>query len=750
MTISLSVRRSFLVEPTPVGTEREAGKLGLRATGHVNCQPGVVLIVQRKANLEQPLKHQPQAGPSMVNDRDLAPDIQPTVWTTSSPGPRGLEVPRNSFGVPHHGFVACDRGGAWDVWAPRASCVELVLVSGADRRTVPMQPAGRGWFHHRALEVEEGQRYWFRLDGGREFPDPASRWQPDGVHAASAICNSSNFAWTDAAWRGIPRADLVIYELHVGTFTPEGTFDAIVPRLSALKELGVTCLELMPVAQFPGHRGWGYDGVYPFAVQQSYGGPYALQRLVDACHAHEMAILLDVVYNHMGPEGSYLSQFGPYFSDRYRTAWGSALNVDGAGSDAVRAFILDNVSFWLRDFHFDGLRLDAIHAILDSSAVHLLREIQQVAEEQAAARRREVHVIAESNLNDVRLLQPPEKGGYGLAAQWSDDFHHCVHTLLTGENEGYYVDFGDPAQLVKALTQTFVYDGGYSPFRDRRHGAPAGDLPGDRFVISVQNHDQIGNRACGERLGTLLAPAPQRLAAGTLLLAPHIPLLFMGEEYGETRPFPYFCDFGDEGLRRAVRLGRRQEFADFDWPDRLPDPMEKSTFESAVLGWNWETKEHQAGLRRWYQDLLKARRLWPPLRDWVHRTATWHSVPHSRFGEDGTTRDQSVATASGVGQTATVNQSGVLELVRHHPANAEMPQLLAIFNFSDQNQRLARTPERGMPWHLAISSEWPRYGGRRHDRTWEPEGWLRFDWQVFPFEVLVFVGGAGRDTWKLF
>lgn len=485
-----------------------------------------------------------------------------------------------------------------------------------------MCAAVQGYSTFAAEGIAVGQRYAFSLDGSRDLPDPASRWQPGGVHAPSAVWDPAGFRWSDGVWRGIPREDLVIYELHVGTFTPQGIFAAILPRLETLRHLGITAIELMPVAQFPGHRNWGYDGVYWNAVQNSYGGPLGLQRLVDACHASGIAVFLDVIYNHLGPEGNYLGEFGPYLTDRYHTPWGRALNYDDRGCDEVREFVLENVRQWIRDFHIDGLRLDAVHAIVDTSPRHILADIKQTADEEAEKRGWPVHIIAESNLNDVKLLLPPERGGYGLDAQWNDDFHHAVHTLLTGERDGYYADFDSSAvQLVKAFNDTFVYDGQYSPFRGRRHGAPAGNLSGDRFIVSIQTHDQVGNRARGERLSALVQPAKLRLAAALLLLSPHVPLLFMGEEYGEERPFPFFCDFGVPQLQEAVRRGRREEFAEFAWSGEIPDPQDERTFLSAKLTWTWPELSWQAGLRRLYRDLLIARRTWPALHDFRHRTA---------------------------------------------------------------------------------------------------------------------------------
>jgi maltooligosyltrehalose trehalohydrolase len=456
----------------------------------------------------------------------------------------------------------------------------------------------------------------------------------------------------------------------------------------------------MPIAQFPGDRNWGYDGVHPFAVQNTYGGPHGFQRLVDACHRVGLAVILDVVYNHLGPEGNYLREFGPYFTDEYRTPWGTAVNFDERGSDGVRAFFLENVRHWVRDYHVDGLRLDAIHAIYDLSPRHILREIKEIADEEAARQDRCVHIIAESDLNDVRLINPTDQGGYGLDAQWSDDFHHCVHTLLTGERTGYYADFGTPAQLVKALNQTFVYDGCYSPSRDRRHGAPAGEHPGDRFVTHIQNHDQIGNRAMGDRFGTLLSPGQQRLAAGLLLLAPHIPLLFMGEEYGETRPFPFFCSFLDPQLIEAVRIGRRREFESFAWVDEIPDPQAVTTFASARLSWSWPTGTWHAGLRMLYQDLLASRARWPALKDFTRRQA----------------------------ELVDPQEEAVLRLSRGGSPDGPENWLVAYFNLSGQEQ--PRPVEEFTHAPPLLDSEEPRYGGSRAAGDTRPV-LLPYEFQVF-------------------
>lgn len=512
----------------------------------------------------------------------------------------------------------------WRVWAPQIMQVDLVLLDGTGRasQTHRMAIHKYGFFACRLDHIAVGQRYGYRLNGGPIRPDPASVSQPEGVHLPSAVWRATDFEWTDQRWRGRPLQDLTIYELHVGTFTPEGTFSAIIPRLDDLQDLGINTIELMPVAQFPGTRGWGYDGVDWFAVQNSYGGPSGLLQLVDACHARGIGVILDVIYNHFGPEGNYFGEYGPVYSSRHHTPWGAAINYDGPSCHPVRDFVLDNVRQWIRDFHIDGLRLDAVHAIYDESPTHILAEIKQAADEEAERICQKVCVIAESNLNDVRLLDERARNGYGLDAQWSDDFHHCVHSLLTGELDGYYADFHSPAeQLVKALNDVFVHDGCYSSFRGRNHGAPVGEHSGERFIVNIQTHDQVGNRARGDRFGTLLSPAKRRLAAGLLLLAPHVPMLFMGEEYGETRHFPFFCDFGDEALQEAVRRGRRAEFSKFDWDGELPDPNAAATFESAILNWNWPAGSDAGGLRNLYRTLLSLRRTHPALRNFTRRDA---------------------------------------------------------------------------------------------------------------------------------
>jgi len=465
--------------------------------------------------------------------------------------------------------------------------------------------------------VRPGDDYAYRLNDGPERPDPASQWQPYGVHGASRVVDQGTFEWTDHSWTGIEMADYVIYELHVGTFTPEGTFDAVIPRLSALRELGISAIELMPVGQFPGERNWGYDGVEMYAPQNSYGGPEALKRLVNAAHAHDLAVVLDVVYNHVGPEGNYLAEFAPYFTDVYRTPWGSAVNYDGPDSDEVRRFVIENACYWIGDFHIDALRLDAIHGIFDFQARHVLAELTARVHALAGELGRKVKVIAESDLNDPRLLRPVERGGYAMDAQWSDDFHHAVHVALTGERAGYYEGFahyGDIQAIADALARRFVFQGQYAPHRRRRHGAPAWDISADHFIISIQNHDQVGNRATGDRLGALVPPDALRLAAALLLLSPYVPMLFMGEEYGETSPFLYFVSHEDRDLAEAVRRGRREEFRSFGWTGEVPDPLSPETFARSRIHFRLGSEGEHARLRAMYRELLAIRREEPALR----------------------------------------------------------------------------------------------------------------------------------------
>lgn len=496
------------------------------------------------------------------------------------------------------------------VWAPNVAAVSVHLT-GANR-LVPMQPTACG-YHEATIEgVSPGDLYFYRLTPEIERADPASRFQPEGVHGPSQVIDGS-FRWDEKGWAGRPLKDYIIYELHVGTFTPAGTFEAIVAYLEYLIQLGVTAVELMPVAQFPGGRNWGYDGVFPFAVQNSYGGPQGLKNLVNACHQRDLAVVLDVVYNHLGPEGNYIADFGPYFTDRYKTPWGSALNFDGPHSDEVRNYFIQNALYWFGEFHIDALRLDAVHAILDCSPVTFLEDLAVATQRAAAQMQRELFLIAESADNNARLVRRQEDGGYGLAAQWNDDFHHCLRTLLTGERSGYYEDYGEFRQLVKAYREGFAYSGEYSRFRQRRHGSSSRDIPAERFVVFAQNHDQVGNRMLGDRLSQTASFEDLKLAAGLVLLSPYIPLLFMGEEYAESTSFPYFVSHSDPQLIEAVRHGRQEEFAAFHWQGEMPNPQDGRTFLRSKLNHELRNADHHMVLLKFYRELIGLRKKLPGL-----------------------------------------------------------------------------------------------------------------------------------------
>lgn len=497
------------------------------------------------------------------------------------------------------------------VWAPHVERVALKLV--APRADVlPMQPRDRGYFELTAEGIGPGTRYFYRLAEQRDRPDPASRFQPDGVHGPSAVIDPQ-FDWTDEHWRGIPLHQYISYELHVGTFSPEGTFDGAIAHLDDLRDLGVTAVELMPVAQFPGGRNWGYDGVQPFAVQNTYGGPDGLRRFVDAAHQRQLAVVLDVVYNHVGPEGNYLAEFGPYFTDRHHTPWGRAINYDDRSSDEVRRFFIENALAWIAAFHIDALRLDAVHAIFDVSARPVLRELADAVRLEGERQNRRVYTIAESNLNDARLIAPKELGGYGIDGQWCDDLHHAVRTTLVDERGGYYADFHGFDHLVKAYRDGFVHDGDYSEYRGRRHGNPVRHVAPFRLVVCSQNHDQVGNRLFGERLTELVSFDQLKLAAGLILLSPYQPLLFMGEEYGETAPFQFFISHGDPELVEAVRRGRKEEFARFRWQQEPPDPQAEQTFLRCKLNHALRHGGRHRALWAFYQRLIELRKTESPL-----------------------------------------------------------------------------------------------------------------------------------------
>jgi len=592
----------------------------------------------------------------------------------------------NQWQLQRGATVIQNEGVRFSVWAPRASRVRVRLTS-EDEGEYELARQDNGVFELVVPDAAAGAEYGFVLDDGDKLiPDPVSRFQPHGVHGPSSVVDPNAFRWTDAGWRGVAMRDLVIYELHVGTFTTESTFRAVIPFLRGLRrELGVTAIEIMPVAQFPGARNWGYDGVELYAVQNTYGGPDGLKELVNAAHAEGLGVILDVVYNHLGPEGNYLPLYGPYFTDKYKTPWGPALNYDDADSDEVRRYIVDNALYWVAEYHVDGLRLDAVHGIFDFSATHLLQEIAEAVHDEAEQLGRQVLVIGESDLNDPKLIRPIEQFGYGLDGQWSDDFHHAVHALLTEETLGYYADFGRVDKVAASLREPFVYGGAFSQHRRRRHGGSSEGLPREKFVVAIQNHDQVGNRASGDRLSTILEPDQLRLAAALLLLSPYVPVLFMGEEYGETNPFQYFVSHGDRDLVEAV-----------------PDPQSEETFRRSMLDRSRAAEPEHAAIFALYRDLLTLREEEQMLRP------------------DGA-------------DISLEERDGCITLLRRPRGSRDDSRhaLLAIFNCTAESRDVALQDGR---WTLRLTTDAVGYGG---------QGRLVEDVSREPVAV-----GAGEKAWN--
>lgn len=501
----------------------------------------------------------------------------------------------------------CTNGNCtFTVWAPFSSNVQLIIKN--QNEPIDLEKDQWGYWQIHLERVSAGTQYMFLLDGTLKRADPASLSQPEGVHSWSEVVDHKEHKWSDSSWAPPALEDMIIYELHVGTFTPEGTFEAIIDQLDHLLDLGVNAIEIMPIAQFPGNRNWGYDGVYPFAAQNSYGSVGKLKHLVDKCHQKNIAVILDVVYNHMGPEGNYLSDFGPYFTDKYHTPWGSALNFDDQYSGPVRDFFLQNALTWLRDFHFDGLRLDAVHAIMDNGPVHLLKELRMRVDQLEKETGRKYSLIAESDMNDVKLISHYQVGGYKLDGQWVDDFHHAVHSLATGEMGGYYEDYGEIRHLAKCFKQGFIYDGTYSFHRKKRVGNSPADMSPGKFVVAIQNHDQVGNRMIGERLSQLVSFQMLKLAIGTMLISPFVPMLFMGEEYGEDQPFLYFVSHTDPALVKAVQEGRKKEFEAFQWQGEVPDPQSEETFLHSKLSWGFSEDISKRTIFNFYKQLITLRK----------------------------------------------------------------------------------------------------------------------------------------------
>jgi maltooligosyltrehalose trehalohydrolase len=560
----------------------------------------------------------------------------------------------------------------FSVWAPSLTQVQL-LIKG-QKEPLDMLQDQWGYWQKEVTGITPGTRYMFLLDGELRRPDPASLSQPEGVHEWSEVIDHQGYPWEDTGWSPPALGDMIIYELHVGTFTPEGTFDAIIDKLDYLLELGVNAIEIMPIAQFPGDRNWGYDGVYPFAAQNSYGGVGKLKQLVDKCHQKNIAVILDVVYNHMGPEGNYLSDFGPYFTNKYHTPWGSSLNFDDAYSGPVRNFFLQNAISWLRDFHIDGLRLDAVHAIMDNGPIHLLKELRMQVDELEKETGKQYCLIAESDMNDVKVISDYNKGGYGLDGQWLDDFHHAVHTLATGEKEGYYQDYGEISQLAKTFKQGFIYDGIYSEYRKKRVGNKPETVSPGQLVVCLQNHDQTGNRMLGERLSQLVSFEMLKLAVGTLLTSPYVPMLFMGEEYGEEQPFLYFVSHTDPELVKAVQEGRKNEFKSFDWGDEVPDPQSEETFNQSKLKWDYAEDVAKNTLFHFYKQLIQWRK-------------------QGRFKAF---RNQNIESQE---------QEKLLLLV----AGDGTSQLMAVLNFNHSEQKV-KVPGNG-GWKKIVASSDEKWGG---------------------------------------
>lgn len=563
------------------------------------------------------------------------------------------------------------------LWAPLADRLSVLLLT-EPRRTIALTRDAEGYFTGCAEGIKPGDRYLYLINGQEQHPDPASYYQPEDVLGPSCVVDHGSFQWGDANWKGTALEKMILYELHIGTFTPQGTFSAAASRLDDLTDLGITAIELMPVAQFPGERNWGYDGVYPFAVQHSYGGPDGLKAFVDACHQKGIAVVLDVVYNHLGPEGNFLPRFMPCFTDKYKTPWGNAINFDDAYSFGVRDFFIQNALYWFEHFHIDALRLDAIHGIFDMGAKHFLRELSESVDAFSQKKQRKYYLIAESDLNDTRIIHPSHKGGYGMDAQWCDDFHHGLHTVLTKEQSGYYEDFGSLSHLIKALKEGFVYSWDFSTHRRRYHGSSSADIPGDRFVVCLQNHDQIGNRLNGERTSALLSFEALKLGAATVMFSPFIPLLFMGEEYGEEAPFLYFMSFYDETLIRNVREGRKKEFSSFNWQQDPPDPYAVDTFLRSKLTWHRRADGKHKTLLAFYKKLIELRKSRPAL------------ICPDKAGMD----------------IEQIGATDVIAVKRRHGDDT----ILALMNFCDQPTQV-RIENRPGKWHKLLDSSAPIWGG---------------------------------------
>lgn len=562
------------------------------------------------------------------------------------------------------------------LWAPEAKSVSIKLQESGEN--IPLSSAEYGYWTLITNKLTDGSLYQFILDDKTPLPDPASLSQPEGVHGASEVVDLQAINWSDSNWNNLPLQDYILYELHAGTFTSDGTFEGIESKLDYLVSLGITAIEIMPVAQFPGNRNWGYDGVFPYAVQNSYGGPKGLQKLVDACHQKGLAVVLDVVYNHLGPEGNYFNEYGQYFTDKYNTPWGNAINFDDANCDAVRHYFIENVLMWFRDFHIDALRMDAVHAIKDFSPQHILSEIKTRINELMAQTGRRHYLIVELDLNDNRFINPQEKCGFGMDSQWIDEFHHALRITAGGEQTGYYSDFNGIADLAKSYNDAYVYDGQYSPHRQKKFGVKATDNPGQQFIVFSQNHDQVGNRMLGERSSELFSFEMQKLMAGAVLTAPFLPMLFMGEEYSEPHRFMYFVSHTDPELAEAVRKGRKAEFAAFHAQGEAPDPVAEETFKDSQLQWDLPEQQPHQTMLSFYRELIALRKKLPAL----------HQLDRSRLK----------AYANEEQKTLTLHR-------KHHVQEA-----VILMNFSD-NIQTVYLPDTASYWNKQFDSADVQWNG---------------------------------------
>lgn len=563
------------------------------------------------------------------------------------------------------------------LWAPKASSASVFLV--AKQLTIPLGEEKHGYWSLKTGEVKPGDEYFIQLDEGKKYPDPASLSQPGGVHSPSKAINLKTFHWTDGDWRNIDLEAYISYETHTGTFTPEGTFAAVESKLDYLAGLGITALEIMPVAQFSGDRNWGYDGVFPFCVQNSYGGAQALQHLVDACHRKGLAVILDVVFNHVGPEGNHLDSFAPYFTGKYHTPWGNAINFDDAWCDGVRRFYKENALMWFRDFHIDALRMDAVHAIRDFSPVHILKEIKLEVDRFMRETGRVHYLIAELDLNDNRFINPINRGGYGMDAQWIDEFHHALRVSSGQRRTGYYSDFDGVESLAKSYRDAYVYDGAYSDHRKKKFGVKASGNVGSQFVVFSQNHDHVGNRMLGERSSQLVSTPMLMLMAGAVLVSPYLPLLFMGEEYAESNPFQYFVSHSDPELAQAVREGRKREFSAFHLEGEAPDPMAGETFQNSKLQWDLPGAEPHRTMLGFYKKLILVRKKYAAL---------------NRLN-----REDLLAAHDEQRRTITLTRT------------RDDQRVVCFMNFSTEDQEV-ETPDTGVPWHKVLASSDPQWGGQ--------------------------------------